>query len=242
MKATEDQSFWSRWTVVVGALGTWIVICTLWFTRHATRAAVDGARAADLAARASIQSVSDAREAFQREFRPWVTADATLDSEVGKKWAVDPDEVAFFIKLTSVNVGKTAARDIAYHVRAIDNGNILTLQQRLEALIKEAVDAMKTSGTSLVPSETHTTRSYLRVPLDRPELPVPRNERIFTLCIVAVITYRGDPSDERVFCTAKVWPLGRSNLIEFLHFIDLKELPLDTDVLALGPSFLAETT
>lgn len=200
------------------------------------------ANAAENAVTESSKMLAHARDVADRDFRPWLTIDAKLSSEVGTGYSLEEGEITFFTEITCINVGKIAARSVVYLVRGIDQELLGDTEGWFDKLICDAVNASRGDCGSLIPSERHVSRRWCRI--SGPEegsvwRTIPRPIRTFRVGIVAA--YRGAVSDDRVFYTAKVFPVGNPNLVEFLDLIRIEDMPIEMGDVALGPVYMART-
>jgi hypothetical protein len=71
---------------------------------------------------------------------------------------------------------------------------------------------------------------------------VPKEQRVHQFCVGIVAAYSSVGSNERIFYTANVFPIGKINLPEFLGLIRATELPVGIDEVGLGPTYKALAT
>ena len=224
-----------------------------------------GIKAAEDAVVASLAALAHARETAERDFRPWLTLNAKLISPVD----IDPianidsndDErgIAFFIELQCRNVGKVAALNVIYSVSGIDMGPNEDADDWLQALIDDSIHACKfaapqswrpkhsleSSSDALSPSEEYTAKRWCQVPPLKTGSwwrRIPKERRIHRVYVGIVAAYRGVSSDEPIFYTAKVLPIGKINLPEFLGLIGETELPVGVGDVGVGPTYKAIAT
>ena len=203
------------------------------------------AQAAEDAVIESSKMLAHAKEVADRDFRPWLTIDAKLSSEIGMRYSLEKGEVTFFVELSCANVGKAAARSIVYIVRGID-ASVSDVGIWFDQLITDAIDVCYGDRGSLAPSETYTSRRWCRVPGVTPDNPcnvIPESQRVCQLCVGIVAAYRNTSSheDDFVFYTAKVLPVGYPHLPEFHDMIWYKDLPVGVGDVAIGPMHMAKT-
>ncbi len=244
-KAAEKQAFWAGAAWWVGTVGVILIVSTLHYTRKAAEAARMGAEAAERTVEEMSKTLMHAREVAERDFRPWLTVDAELVSEVGPRYSIEKREITFFIKLTCVNVGRVAASHIQYRVRGIDESLAGDIDDWFEENIRKSANYIFSEGDALIPSERHVSRRWCRVPgpdEDSHWVTNPKPGRIGKFCVGIFVAYRGGNGDGRVFHTAKVLPVGDPNLVEFLPLVSIDELPKGTGDVALGPVYVARTT
>jgi hypothetical protein len=204
-----------------------------------------------------------AREVADRDFRPWLTLNARLISPV----VVDPipraneeeQGIAFFIELQCRNVGKEAAMNVIYSVSGIDMDITIDSDDWLQSLIDNTVHAcrfagpqswrpkhsLETSSDALAPSEEYRAKRGCDVAPFKPNSVwrnVPKERRIHKLCVGIVAAYSGVGSGGPIFYTAKVLPIGKTNLPEFLGLIRASELPVGVDEVGVGPTYKAIAT
>jgi hypothetical protein len=210
--------------------------------------------------------LAHAKEVADRDFRPWLTLNAKLISPVD----IDPlsnlrdpeDEekgVAFFIEVQCRNVGKVAALNVIYSVSGIDLGHNEDADTWLQGLIDDSIHACKFAGPqrwrqkhslesssdALAPSEEYKAKRWCQVAPLKPDSVwrrVPKEQRIHRLCVGIVAAYSNASSEGPIFYTAKVLPIGKVNLPEFLGLIGYDELPVGTDQVGIGPTYKAIAT
>jgi hypothetical protein len=221
-------------------------------------------KAAEDAAEASVGALAHARETAERDFRPWLTLNARLISPVAAD-PLQPSEpnqekgFAFFIELRCCNVGKVAALNVVYGVSGIDLSFNEDRDIWLQKLISGAVHDCKFAGPqnwrpehslerssdSLAPSEEYKAKRWCQIAPPKPESrwsALPKEARIHEFCVGIVAAYTGVGSDERIFYTAKVLPIGWIHLVEFLGLIADRELPLGVADVGIGPTYKAIAT
>jgi hypothetical protein len=105
--------------------------------------------------------------------------------------------------------------------------------------------SLETSSDALAPSEEYRAKRWCNVAPFKPDSVwrnVPKERRIHKLCVGIVVAYSGVGVDEPIFYTAKVLPIGKINLPEFLGLIGATELPVGTDEVGIGPTYKAIAT
>ena len=243
--ATEKQAFWAIWGCLVGIAGIGFVVRTLHYTRVAAEAARVSAQAAERAIQESAKALAHAQDVADRDFRPWLTVNAKLTSQIGTQYSLEKGEITFFIEFSCVNVGKVAARSVVYFAAGIDEVLSGDIGEWFDDLIERAVKACWGDRDALIPSETHVSKRWCQVPGPQTgdfneRMRIARMTCRFRVGIVAA--YRGAESDNRVFYTAKVLPVGDPSMVEFFDIITFEDMPLGVGDVALGPVYMARAT
>lgn len=255
--------------IALGTLGLMFFTGTLWwatkglqrFAEIQSRDMVRSIRAAEAAAAASVEALAHARETAERDFRPWLTLNARLISPVDKdpirhNYEDDEEGVAFFIELRCRNVGKVAALNVIYSVSGIDiahNEDSVWLQELIDASVHAckfagpqswmADHSLEWSYDSLAPSEEYKAKRWCQIAPLKPDSvwrSVPKERRIYRFCVGIVAAYSS--TSGHIFYTAKVLPVGKVNLPEFLGLIRHTEIPIGIDEVGLGPTYKAIAT
>ena len=254
--AAEAQAFWSKSTFWIGVVGTAFVLGTLLFTRDAAKAAQVSALAAQNAVEGSAATLAHAQAVAERDLRPWLTVEAFLDSPI----AVDDfsiiarsgDKFEFYARLRVQNVGKSAARNVVYRLSAADFGEVTNPDEWFEETVRAAVFACNACvparqnrfepvpyNDSLAPSEKHKSRRWCSfggtAPGNQPAW------KGYEFCVSVVAAYMG-ASDDEVFYTAKIFPVGFPEVPVFQRFISPSSLPIGTGDIAFGPVRKARAT
>lgn len=247
----------------VSTVGLWIV--TGIAGKRQSREIRASTKVAEDAVAANLEALAHAKETAAKDFRPWLTLDASLISPV----AVDPlspswrdgeeEGFAFFIELRCRNVGKIAAVNVVYGVSGIDiahneNGDVW-FQELIDASIHACkfagpqswrpTHSLENSSDALVPSEEYKAKRWCQIPPLKPDYrwkDVVKERRVYQFCVGIVAAYSSVGSDEPIFYTAKVLPIGKINLPEFLGLIGATELPVGTDEVGIGPTYKAIAT
>jgi hypothetical protein len=245
----------------VSTIGLWIVTWRSGVrqsreTRAATKAAED-------AVEASLAALAHSRETAERDFRPRLTLNASLISPVDidlirDDYDDDEEGVAFFIELKCRNVGKVAAGNVIYSVSGIDiahNEDSGWLQELIDASVHAckfagphswmADHSLEWSYDSLAPSEEYKAKRWCQIAPLKPDSvwrSVPKERRIYRFCVGIVAAYSSVGTSGQIFYTAKMFPVGKVNLPEFLGLIRHTEIPIGIDEVGLGPTYKAITT
>ncbi|WP_428396290.1 hypothetical protein [Lichenicoccus sp.] len=241
--ATEAQAFWAQLTFWIGVVGTFFVLRTLHYTRVAAKAAQDSVLSAERSIAQSNKALEHAREMAARDLRPWLTMNARLTEGVDYDNS-DPSRrnLEVFLEITCTNVGRVAARNVVYSVAGIDAAFANSDENCINSLVKRTVERCESTrlGDVLTPSEAHTGRYWCVIPDPFADKPMwARQDRsVLKLRVVIAVAYKGTGSDEEVFFTVRLFPVGK-NLIQFLDLVRREDMPLSPKDVTLGPCFYA---
>jgi hypothetical protein len=267
-KTTDDPvAFFTFWLAIFtfvlafSTIGLWVVTWRSGVKQsRETRASI---KAAEDSAAASVGALAHARDTAEREFRPWLTLNARLISHVDvdpirHNYEDDEEGVAFFIELQCRNVGKVGAWNVIYSVSGIDiahNEDSVWLQELIDASIHAckfagpqswmADHSLEWSYDSLAPSEEYKAKRWCQIAPLKPDSvwrSVPKERRIYRFCVGIVAAYSSVGTSGQIFYTAKVFPVGKVNLPEFLGLIRHTEIPIGIDEIGLGPTYKAIAT
>ena len=256
-KATEDQAFWAAVACWVGVAGIVFVVRTLHYTHLAAVAAQASAKAAELAVEESAKTLAHAQYIAERDLRPWLTIEAFLDSPISvsktSQMEGEGDRFELYTRFYIHNVGKSVARNVIYHLSAADLGEVINPDQWFDSTIERAVLLSRLSlekpfgrgfdmsynNDSLAPSEKHENRRWCYFAGTAPaNQPVWRG---YQFCVCVVAAYMGASNNE-IFYTAKVFPIGFPEVPTFQRFIGPDRLPIGTGDVAFGPVRKARAT
>jgi hypothetical protein len=247
--------------LALSTVGLWIV--TGIAGKRQSRDMRDSIKVAEDAVAANLEALAHARETAERDFRPWLTLDARLISPVDvdpirHNYEDDEEGVAFFIELRCRNVGKVAALNVIYSVSGIDiahNEDSVWLKELIDASVHAckfsgpqswmADHSLEWSYDSLAPSEEYKAKRWCQIGPLKPDSvwrSVPKERRIYRFCVGIVAAYSSVGTSGHIFYTAKVLPVGKVNLPEFLGLIRHTEIPIGTDEVRLGPTYKAIAT
>lgn len=257
-KAAENQAFWAAAAFWVGLGGVFFVIRTLHHTRKAAEAAQASVQAAERSVAESAKTLAHAQDVAARDLRPWLTVEAFLDGPITvdelSDLRGDGDRLEFYAKLRVQNVGKSAARNAVYRISAADFGEIPNPDEWFESTVEEAVSAARAClpaswdrvgfdldryNDSLAPSESYESRRWCSF-----EGTAPANQPVwkgYEFCVSVVAAYMGT-TDDQIFYTAKVFPIGFPQVPTFQRFIRPNDLPIGTGDVAFGPVRKARAT
>lgn len=261
--AAEDQAFWARIACLVGIFGIFFVVGTLHYTRKAAEHTQIAAEAAQTSAQAAERSIAESAKALAhaqdvaaRDLRPWLTLSAHLTEGVDfDRFDTTRQRFEAFVEIKLMNVGKVAAKNVTYSIGGIDGCLDIGDRHCLDAMVDKTTENCELIGMAeslparawerscdvLAPSETHECRLYCVIP--GPESgsvweETPRT--VFRLRIALAVAYSSAGTGDTVFFTAKVFPIGKNNLIQFLDVVSRDEMPLAPKDVALGTAEYAK--
>lgn len=263
LKAYQKQATWAEATFFIGVLGTFAVLATLRWTIRAVSVSERNATAAELALEETSRALRHAQATAERDLRPWLTVEAMLDSPI----TISPiargvsdappghDHFHFFVKVTARNVGRSAAQNVVYWVRAanftLDDAPMKwfcleieevkhAIRRRTRGSYGDSTPPREVFSDSLAPSELYIGRRWCHfsaLPDDARSI-----ENTFQLCVFVAAAYTVAGGTD-VFYTAKLFPVGyHTEVPEFTPFIRKDGIPVGTGEVALGPVRKGVTT
>jgi hypothetical protein len=164
LQAQQDMAFWAKamfWatfaTVLVTAVGIWLIYWTLIYTRRAaeaaavgTKAAIDTAKEAQRTSDAAIEANNFNRQAFIAEHRPWLKVDIRIAAPL--KWNRGGGNFIFDIVIT--NVGRTPALQAFPHLKIILAANGVQPDKTQAALAERTRLTESVVAYTIFPGET----------------------------------------------------------------------------------------
>lgn len=255
--AAEDQARWAKVASLVGVLGIFLVVRTLHYTRKAAEAAQASAQAAERSVAESAKTLAHAQDVAARDLRPWLTVEAALDGPITidklSQIMDKEDRFELFARLRFQNVGRSAARNVIYRLSAADFGEVSDPDKWFDDVVQKAILASEAClhdpsrrgfdlfdyNDSLAPSEGYGSRRWCSF-----KGTTPSNQPVwkgYEFCVCVVAAYMGT-SDDEVFYTAKVFPVGFPEVPTFQRFISPERLPIGTGDVAFGPVRKARAT
>lgn len=254
--AAEDQAFWAKIACLVGVGGIGFVVRTLHYTRKATEAAQASAQAAERSVAENARTLAHAQDVAARDLRPWLTLSARLTEGVDfDRFDTTHQRFEAFVEIRLMNVGKVAAKNITYSIAGIDGCLDIGDRHCLDAMVDKTTEnckliemaeslppkAWERSCDVLAPSETHECRLYCVIPGPEPGSVWEETPRtVFRLRIALAVGYSSAGTSDTVFFTAKVFPIGKNNLIQFLDVVSRDEMPLAPKDVVLGTAEYAK--
>ena len=165
LEAQEDMAWWAAAmfsvtvaSVLVTAMGVYLVWRTLLATRRAADAAVTMVGEAQAATRAGQAAVEQAeisnhllRESFAAEIRPWITVAIALEGDLH----VGSGKISAFLKITATNIGKSPAHNVRLAFMPTMDVSNKGIRQAIDYIIKNNVTHTSGVGVTLLPGDVH---------------------------------------------------------------------------------------